>query len=345
MSNGCRPVYRALFLASALMTVAATSFAEVNARLLAGESIREVVVLSVDRNQLTYRPKDVARGVSANMRLDEIRETRFDIEIDEGAVFDAARERDWERAAALILRAAAPTLPFLALPENDTVRPLFRAGNYLLRAGRQMEELGDEEDTEAIRRRYEQALSIFDQVAKAEWLFEGELAALRAIECLIHLDRPLDAEARLRRVRVPVVDDGAYGLYQLVTARLHVAYSEWRDAIDALTHVVVFDNKNAGIFADALLLYGICHEEMFQVHRARDIYYEVARLFARTEWGEQAFDRLAFLMDNDLTAQDEPPRITRVFFGIEEDMNEKAQDLLNEYRSMKDDPDPSSGDS
>jgi len=318
---------------------------EVPAQLLVGDSVREVVLLGMARDQVTYRPVEVERGIQASVPVRDIRETRFEIDFDGGAVFDAVREQRFGHAAALILSAVAPALPYLALPENNAVRPAFEAANYLVRAARQLEAEGGEANREAVQRRYTQALGIFDAVAKADWLYEGELAALRSAECLVLLGRLLEAETRLNQARRPVEDDGAYGVYQLVRARLHFAYREWRDAADALVRVVVFDNKSADVFADALLLYGICHEEMFLVHRARDIYYEVARLFTGTEWGDEALARLGFLMDNDLTAQEEEARIARVFFGIEEDMNEKARALLEKYRTVNDTPDTASGDS
>ena len=333
-----------LLLAAVILGGLSVCASEVPVKLLVGESLREVVLLGMARDQVSYRPKDVARGVQASMPVGDIREARFEIEYDTGAVFDAAREQRFGRAAALILSAVAPALPYLSLPENNAVRPAFEAASYLVRAARQLEAEGGDENREAVQRRYTQALGVFDAAAKADWLFEGEIAALRAAECLVFLGRLLEAETRLNQARKPVEDDGAYGVYQLVRARLHFAYGEWRDAADALVRVVVFDNKNADVFADALLLYGICHEEMFLVHRARDIYYEVARLFTGTEWGDEAMARLAFLMDNDLTAQKEEARIARVFFGIEEDMDEKARSLLEKHRAMNDQPDRPSGD-
>ena len=63
-------------------------------------------------------------------------------------------------------------------------------------------------------------------------------------------------------------------------------------------------------------------------YRARDVYYEVAKLFPDTEWAKSAREHLQFIMDKGLTKDKEKSDIEIVFFGLNEDVNAKATALL-----------------
>jgi hypothetical protein len=58
------------------------------------------------------------------------------------------------------------------------------------------------------------------------------------------------------------------------------------------------------------------------------VYYEVSKLFAKTEWDSEARQRLQYLMDKGLTKAKEVSPIENVFFGLDEDVNGKVDALL-----------------
>lgn len=310
-------------------------FAEVEAEVETEKGYKKLVLKEIEDGSLVYRPPDVERGVEASLALEEIRSVRFELDYDSTEVFKNEQERQWVKAARGILESTMPTLPFLALPENNAVEPAFRAGQLLERAAHAYERRGDEGDATRAQKLYKQARQVLNAVGRAEWNYLSEPAGLKAVGCKVALGDIDSAEKELKKKREPDPYDGAYGQYWLTKARLLFAQGEVRPACNAVAKTVVFDNKNSMIFSDALLFFGRCHEEMTDFHRARDIYYEVARLFTNTEWGKIAVQRLEYIMDNDLTAEKEKSNIAKVFFGIDEDMNEKSNELLKKIEERK----------
>ena len=74
--------------------------------------------------------------------------------------------------------------------------------------------------------------------------------------------------------------------------------------------------------ADALLVSAQCYEEMQEWHRARDVYYEVARIFPATDYAAMSIKRLRFIMKKELSMGKEKVPIEYIFFRYKEDMNE-----------------------
>ena len=75
---------------------------------------------------------------------------------------------------------------------------------------------------------------------------------------------------------------------------------------------------------------------MFDAYRARDVYYELARLFPGTEWQDLATARLRHIMAAGTTTEKEETSIANVFFGLDEDMNAKARELLSSPATAED---------
>jgi hypothetical protein len=91
-----------------------------------------------------------------------------------------------------------------------------------------------------------------------------------------------------------------------------------------------FDNKDLDSFPEALLLSGRCYEEILDYHRARDIYYEVAKLFRKTSWGDTACNKLKFIVDKKFLDKKEKTEIEKVFFDTDENLDQKVTDFLKQ---------------
>lgn len=321
-----------LIMVIGLLSPLLSAHANITAEIRTEQGYRRLELIDISRGELNFRIEGAPSGVQSSIELDSVLTTIFDVEYDRAAVFAADRERNWVRAAGIILRGTSSTLPFLALPENNAIEPVFRAGQYLERAANNQYISGDPEKVEASRRTYEQAYRVLDAVAKADWSYLSEPAKLKAANCQAMLGNMENARRIWRNAREPDPYDGAFGQYWLTRGRMLFQEGQVRDAADAFAKTVIFDSKNGPVFCDALLMLAQCHEQMLEYHRARDVYFELARLFRRTEWGEKAIERLKYIMENELTAEDEPTEAARVFFALEEDMNTLVKELLNEIR-------------
>jgi len=317
-----------MLIAALAVACSAAALAAVVAEVETEGQFRELKLIGIEDGELAYSAPNAPEGVQAGLDIGQVDSVVFEIEFDQVEVFQAERERKWITAARIILKSTLPTLPFLSLPENNAVEPAFRAGELLESAAHYYYREGGDK-TESAAKIYEQARKVLAAVAKAEWNYLAEPAELKAIGCQVMLGELDEAEKALAEAREPQPYDGAYGQYWLTKGRLLLAKGEARAACNALAKVVVFDSKNVGVFPDALLLFGKSHEELTEYHRARDIYYELGRLFTRTEWGEEGIERLRYIMENDLTADREKSNIAKVFFGIEEDMNAKSNEFLD----------------
>ena len=111
---------------------------------------------------------------------------------------------------------------------------------------------------------------------------------------------------------------------------------QWMDAAREGYTIVsfAFESKDIETFPDALLLSAVCHERLEHMHRARDVYFEVARLFKNTAWGDIARDRLVEVMKDERVLEPEPVNIAKVFFAIDEDMNAVVEEFLAETETQ-----------
>ncbi len=305
---------------------------ECPARVTVQDREQELYLVRVEKNFVYFRPVGAPAGTLSALRLDMIRSAYFPFELEEYAIFEATIQRRWETAANLMVQTLEPTLPFLMLPENNAVEPVLDAGLYLMRAAAAATRGTQGNLTPAAVSLYERALRLFSHASKAEWSAAREQALLRAAMCQAACRRFDQAEKLLTAARLPDPGDGDYGLYHLGRASLLFAQGRALDAANAVALSIAFENKDIRVFPDALLLSARAHEEIMDYYRARDIYYEVARLFGATEWGEIALERLADIMENGLTEEKEKANIAKVFFGSAEDLNAVVRDFLNKRK-------------
>jgi hypothetical protein len=236
--------------------------------------------------------------------------------------------RNWAGAAAVLLPVVTPVLPYLALKDNDVIEPTVDAGSCVMKAAAALARTRSP-NPEKVKAAYMHAYAIFKALTRAEWHPAAEPAKLKGVLCLIAVGDLGNAENELDQARTPEPGDGAYGLYWLAQARLRLAKKQSpRFCTDAVIKSIVFETKDIDTFPEALLVSGRCYEDLLEFHRARDVYYEVVKLFANTEWEDIGRERLQFIMDKGLTKAKEEAPIENIFFGLVEDMNAKADALL-----------------
>ncbi len=296
---------------------------------------REVFLLGRSGGDILYRTPTSPPGVSATMKPDAVQRAEFDITVDDNAVFAFARKRQWLQAAQKILSVVQPTLPFLDLPDNNATDWAIKAGVYLRKAA-QTAAQGSPAERETAPRLFASAYAVLNAAGRAEWHFYGESARMRAILCLIDLGRLDEAEKELARVREPDKGDATYGVYHLARGELLFARKKYVEAMDAAIQSLIYETKDIESFPDALILSARCYEELNEMHRTRDIYYEVARLFRGTDWGDRSRARLRRIMRDDLAAEAEETDIAAVFFGSAEDMKEVIEKFLAGSEGVKD---------
>ncbi len=294
------------------------------------QAVREVVLVRRETSTIFFRLTNSPPGVLSSFEPSQFDEAEFRLQIPEQQAYAEAARRRWLDAARRLHAALAPALPYLDLPNNNALEPTISAAWYYVRAAQQAARRGEVGRPDALRW-YGEAQRLFQAAGRAsEWHPYGESAAIRSHLCLIEMGRLDEAEAGLARQREPEVGDAAWGVYWLARAQLLYARERPRPALDAVIKSYLHEDKDVETFPDALMLAAQCYEDINEVHRARDVYYEVARLFPGTDWGDEARLRLKTMMDLQMAARPEDPNITGIFFGTEENMNELVLKYLKE---------------
>lgn len=298
----------------------------------------DVMLLGREEDRVFYRRHDSPPGVSATYLLRDIQAGEFSIDVfeAEGLSRAAARERRWDDAANLLLARVHPAMPYLDIPDNNALEHVLQAAEYLLISARAHGRRRGDANRELANRMYVSAFQTLRAAGRAQWHPMGEVAHLRAILCLIELGRIDDAQRALNDVRKPSRGDAAFGVYGLVEAKLIFARGDSRRALDVLIPSLLYENKDIGVFPEALMFSAQLYEDILEVHRTRDVYYEVARLFPGTEWQSEALWRLGNIHDFKMTQEVEDVDVLQVFFGVDEDMDETVAKFLEERRSAQD---------
>ena len=138
----------------------------------------------------------------------------------------------------------------------------------------------------------------------------------------------------------PTPGDDSYGHYWLLKGELADIAGDVTNAMDAAVKSLCFENKDVETFPDALMLSASCYERLDNAYRARDVYFEVAKLFPGTDWAEDALVRLEAILGSGKTAKKEAATAESTFFGLEEDMNALAEALVKERKEAKRKPVP-----
>jgi hypothetical protein len=268
-------------------------------------------------------------GIRREFTAEDVDAAYFNLAVDPAPLDRAIVAQDWATAVKMLLPLVKPTLPFLDLKNNNAAQKALEVGDYMMRIGdiaRQTAKGKAEED--AAKNQYKMAFTVLRYASQAKWCAVGQAATLKTCRCLLALEKPETARKLLESVPDPSVGDATFGLYWLVKAELDVQKGDFRSAVDSVVKSVAFENKDIDTFPDALMVSARCHEELQEWYRARDVYYEVASLFAATMWSKNARERLKFIMDKGLTKADEKESIENVFFGLKEDVNKKVKELL-----------------
>lgn len=303
------------------------------ATLTVGGRSARVKLVGVAANRIAYTDPDRAGVGQKILPKEAVEEAVFELEIPWPEIDEAMAGRDWMKAANRLLPALQPVLPYLDLPNNNAVDAVVTAGDCLLRAAEAARRsAATPEAEETARKRYEAAYAVYRKAAQAHWSSKGTVAQVKTIKCLLELQRPRTARRQFEEIDEPFPGDAAYGIYGLVKAELEAARGDFRAAMAAVVKSVAFENKDIDTFPDALMLSARCYEELQDWHRARDVYYEVARLFPRTDWADAAAQRLEFILDKGYTREPEKLPIENVFFKLQDDVNKLAAQYLEAKR-------------
>jgi tetratricopeptide (TPR) repeat protein len=299
------------FLASAAEQVpppAAPGPQGLEARLRIGErSPQKVVLLGRKDGKVVYHFAENAQVISAAAPA-EIRGVRMALAIDKAAVAKARRAGDYASAAATLGQALGPTLPFLDLKDNNALPYVLRAGCYFLLAAEQKTGCRfDLPARAAAEQEYLYAHAMFTAAMAAEWSERADAARMRAVISLVGLGRIPAAAELLDTLAEPDPGDDLRGLYSLARAEVLHAQGHGDEALEAVIGGLVFADKDIEAFPTSLLLAAHCYALREDWYRARDVTYEVARLFPGTHWDGAARVALAGLMAAGRTRCPSPP--------------------------------------
>lgn len=300
----------------------------VAARLRVGNKTLDVILLTIQAEKLQYSNED-DRRVAQTVKIADVQSAYFKLDHDRTAVATAAAKRDWNTAGSILYNTYRVTFPFLSLPENNAAPVLLQAGTYLIRAATIKGRCGTTSaDRLLAEQDYKAASYVLNQVAAAAWYEDADSAEAKNVLCLIQLGRPDEAQRVLDSLGEPERTDSSYGLYWLARAQFAYAKGDTRAALGDVVESILAETKDLDCFPEALLLSARCYDSLQEPYRARDTYYELARLFTGTPWGEFARGRLQNIMTTGVTRDTEPVPIASVFLASEEDVNAKVEQLL-----------------
>jgi tetratricopeptide (TPR) repeat protein len=321
---------RARTAAAQAAQAAGASYTPVTALVTAGDRAKEITFVGRNDEGVVFTEGESGIGMRRVLAYDRIDEVSFRLKLDHGQWYRYTRQRDWAGLVRYLYPIVRPTLPYLDLENNNAVQPALDLGDaYMRMAAQHLREADTDAAVEQARKQYMTAYAVLKYVEQAAWTHLGQIAALKRVGCLLALEKPVTAGTFFARIEEPMAGDAAYGLYWLVKARLALEKRDYRAGMQAAVRSLCFENKDVDTFPDALLISAQCYEELQQWHRARDVYYEVARIFPKTDWSDLARRRLRFIMDRGLTKDEEVFPIENVFFAFKEDMNQLVRDLLD----------------
>lgn len=285
----------------------------------------DVEIVGREGDKLSYREQGGPKEAWLTMRLDKLTGLDFNITFEDDTYSQAYANRNWVTVATTLYPMITPLMPYIDIKDNNAAGYAYILGSSMIKVADGYRKTRT--DNKASRL-YMEANKLLNIVAAAEWFEDADSARLKAVLCQVALTNYPQAELQFKAARVPEIGDASWGLYWYTQAVLKESRGETRDALNAVVRSLDFENKDIDVFPDALILSGRLYESLMEPHRARDVYYEVAKLFSGTDWGNSARERLKFLMDKGLTKDKEISDIEIVFFGLNEDVNAKAAALL-----------------
>lgn len=281
------------------------------------------------RDELAITPGDEESAARTFIDVSTVQEIKFAMDIDRRKLSKAVRTKDWAGAVRVLRGPVVPTLPYLDLNENNAVEYALRLGNYMLRDAEQTLRTSSADNAEELAQaKHKAAYAIYRRLTNVEWHPAGTIGSVKRLLCLLRMDKPKTARHYFKNIESPLPGDRAYGIYYLVEAELALEAKDYRGAMGAAVKSLSFETKDIETFPDALLISAQCYEELQQWHRARDVYYEIASIFPATDWSKMSRRRLRYIVDKELTRDDETLPIENVFFAWQEDMNERVTEFL-----------------
>lgn len=297
----------------------------------------DVTIVGRDRVDLVFAA-DATGTLPPRLPLASVVGVDFAIEYDRYEVMQAMTKNNWALAITLLNKAYAPYAPYLDLPNNNALDGTMQLGAAMFKFARKSHRTAkDEKAKDLARRQFKAAHDVFDSCSEAQWSPSGAVGAIKACRCLVlaSIGKLESVERRVAEMEVPMVGDEAYGHYWLLRAEIAERKGETAAAMDAVVKSVAFQNKDVETFPDALLLSADCYWKLGNAYRARDVYFEIAKLFPKTDWAEDAADRLAKVMASGKTRAEERKSTENIFFGLTEDMNELADEYLEAREAAK----------
>jgi hypothetical protein len=298
----------------------------------------EITLVGRTDKVITYVEGKSGVGSRKQLEISKVQSAYFSFKYNYIKVLRHTQRLEWSAAVRIMLPILQPTLPYLDLPNNNALERVLEVGDYMMRSAEQTLRSEGYDDAEAqtkAKEMYKAAYHLFQYAGRGNWSAAGLVGLLKSYKCLVALDKPKTAERFFERLPDPAPGDRAYGLYWLLKAELEWVKKDYRAAMQAAVNSLCFENKDIDTFPDALLLSAQCYEEMQEWHRARDVYYEVARIFPATDYAAMSIKRLRFIMKKDLTAGKEKVPIEYIFFRYKEDMDEAVRDLLKQIDEVK----------
>lgn len=256
----------------------------------------------------------------------------FDVAVPRTELNDALVAGNFGRAAALLYPVVRPLMPFLHLRQNNGVDIVHDAAHYMLKStGYQLAAEAQEALGEKDAARAKAAAALFNGLGKAGWSELALVGQARSAEALLAIGKRDMADDVIANMAEPFPDDRAMGSYWMVRSRMAYDDGDFSAALDGAVRAVCFANKDIDVFLGALLMSARCYEKLASYYRARDVYYELARLFPGTPEGRSARAHLRHIRDAGHTKNEEEASMVNVFFGVPEDMNQLVETLLDKF--------------
>lgn len=303
-------------------------------------AFQDVTLVGYDKTAVYLAP-DKGSTLQKRMPLNRITACDFEVEYDRVPIMKALSRNDWGKAIGPMTTTFRPCFPYLNIPENNVAEEVMLLGTTMFKAARKTARTAKTDEEKAlVRKQYEAAALIFQTCSKATWSSIGPLGSLKGCRCLLSLgDESLKTVTRrVAAMDEPTPGDETYGHYWLLNAEIAMMNNNITNAMDAAVKSVCFENKDVETFPDSLLITAKCNELLGNPYRARDIYFEVAKLFPRTDWAADALASLEALMASKATAEAEETSTESSFFGLDEDMNALAEALVKERKTSKPEP-------
>ncbi len=297
----------------------------------------DVTLLGRDRTHLLLAPDSTGQN-SGRIAASTVAAVDFTLDYDRFEVTRAMAGNDWPKAIRILTGVYTPTYTYLDLPENNAIEGAMDLATTMMKFARRTKRNAKTDAERALAvQQYEAAYKVFQACSKAEWSSYGAVGLLKGCRCLLAIDaeKAKTARRRVEDMEEPTPGDDAYGHYWLLKAEIAMLGGDVTNAMDAAVKSLCFENKDVETFPDALMLSAECYERLGNFYRARDVYFEVAKLFPGTDWGDDAVTRLEAVLASGKTREKEAATAESTFFGLEEDMNALSEALVKERTAPK----------